>query len=693
MANENTSKYRPILTAAAIVIVVLAVVVYLVRQPAPSTTASKSPAPGPGVTMAGLPRDAAAVIEAREFTPDDVVAALKTYMPTGKYDDYVMFSSGGHSGQVLVIGLPSMRLLKMIGVFTPEPWQGWGYGAESTMAVLAGGKVNNTELTWGDTHHPALSETNGDYDGQFLFINDKANGRLAVIDLRDFETKQIVKNPIAINDHGGAFVTPNTEWVIEGGQYGAPLGWGYADLSDYAKSYRGYVTFWKFDRNQGRLVAKESFAMELPPYWQDLCDAGKKVSDGWVFCNSFNTEMSTGGIEEGKPPFEAGASQRDMDYLHIINLKKAAEVVAAGKVETIKGMRVIRLDTAVAEGLLYFAPEPKSPHGVDIAPGGEYLVISGKLDPHVTVYSFEKIQAAIAKGTQTKDDYGVPILSFDDIVEVQIELGLGPLHTQFDDKGYAYTSLFLDSAVARWTLGGPYQSKHSEPAWSLVTKIPVHYNVGHIAAAEGDTVSPDGKYLVSLNKWAVDRFTSVGPLLPQNFQLIDITQGGSKMQLLYDMPIGVGEPHYAQIIKADKLKPWDVYPDIGWDPHKQAKNPNAPMPGKERVERRGNTVEIWMTAVRSHYTPERIEVKQGDKVIWHINNIERAKDATHGFALPGYNINLSLEPGEATTFSFVADQDGVFSYYCTEFCSALHLEMTGYFLVKPADRTAQSDQN
>jgi nitrous-oxide reductase len=330
---------------------------------------------------------------------------------------------------------------------------------------------------------------------------------------------------------------------------------------------------------------------------------------------------------------------------------------------------------------------------VDIAPGGEYLVISGKLDPHVTVYRFEKIQAAIAKGTQAKDDYGVPILSFDDIVEVQIELGLGPLHTQFDDKGYAYTSLFLDSAVARWTLGGPYQSKHSEPAWSLVTKIPVHYNVGHIAAAEGDTVSPDGKYLVSLNKWAVDRFTSVGPLLPQNFQLIDITQGGSKMQLLYDMPIGVGEPHYAQIIKADKLKPWDVYPDIGWDPHKQAKNPNAPMPGKERVERRGNTVEIWMTAVRSHYTPERIEVKQGDKVIWHINNIERAKDTTHGFALPGYNINLSLEPGETTTFSFVADQDGVFSYYCTEFCSALHLEMTGYFLVKPSDRTAQAKPN
>lgn len=400
--------------------------------------------------------------------------------------------------------------------------------------------------------------------------------------------------------------------------------------------------------------------------------------------------MSTGGIEEGKPPFEAGASQRDMDYLHVINLKKAAEVAAAGKVETVRGMRVIRLDTVVAEGLLFFAPEPKSPHGVDVAPGGEYLVISGKLDPHVTVYSFEKIQAAIAKGATAKDDYGVPILNFDDVVEAQVELGLGPLHTQFDDKGYAYTSLFLDSAVARWTLGGAYQEQHSEPAWSLVTKMPVHYNVGHIVTAEGDTVSPDGTYLVSLNKWSIDRFTSVGPLLPQNFQLIDIAQSGTALQLLYDMPIGIGEPHYAQIIKADKLKPWDVYPDIGWDSHRQAKNPNAPQPGKERIERRGNAVEIWMTSVRSHYTPERVEVKQGDHVIWHITNIERAKDATHGFALPGYNINLSLEPGETTTFEFVADQDGVFSYYCTEFCSALHLEMTGYFLVKPADRAAQT---
>ncbi len=594
-----------------------------------------------------------------------------------------MFSSGGHAGQIFVIGMPSMRLLKTIAVFTPEPWQGYGYGAQATMDVLAEGTVEGYPLTWGDTHHPALSETAGDYDGDFVFINDKANARVAVVDLRDFETKQILKNPIAVSDHGGTMVTPNTDWIIEGGQYAAPLGWEYSSLENYAEDYRGMVTMWKFDRDSGRIVPEESFAMEMPPYWQDLCDAGKKVSEGWIFCNSFNTEMATGGVEEGNPPFEAGVSQRDMDYLHVINLDKAAQVAASGNTMEVRGFPVISLDTLIAEDILYFVPEPKSPHGVDVAPGGEYMVVSGKLDPHVTIYSFEKIQAAISAGNFETDDYGVPILNFDDVAEAQVEVGLGPLHTQFDNMGYAYTSLFLEPAVARWSLGGDYADLNSDPEWSLVSKINVQYNVGHIAAAEGDTVSPDGMYLVSLNKWAIDRFANVGPLVPQNFQLIDISQPGDNLQLLYDMPIGMGEPHYAQIIKADKLHGWEVYPEVGWNPHTQSLDPNATMIGEERIERDGNNVEVFMTAVRSHFTPEHVEIRQGDHVVWHITNVETAYDATHGFTVPLYNINLSIEPGEVVTFEFDATEDGVFSYYCTEFCSALHLEMHGYMLVEP----------
>jgi nitrous-oxide reductase len=631
----------------------------------------------------GLSSDAAAVAKERSLTADDIYAAVKTYFPTGKTDPYIMFSSGGQSGQVLVIGVPSMRILKMIAVFTPESWQGYGFGGASDR-VLAGGKVYGKDVLWGDTHHPGLSETKGEYDGQFLFINDKANARVAVIDLRDFSTKQIVKNPNTTSDHGGAFVTPNTEYVVEGPQYALPLGSEYAVLDQYKDKYRGLVTFWKFDRPKGRIDPAQSFQIELPPYWQDLCDAGKGVSEGWLFCNSFNTELATGGIELGNPPFEAGTTKNDTDYLHIIDWKKAEQVVKAGKVDKINGMNMIRLKTAADEGILYFAPEPKSPHGSDVTPGGEFIVVGGKLDPHVTVYSFEKIQNAIKAGGLNKDQYGVPVIPLDKAMEAQVELGLGPLHTVFDDKGYAYTSMFLDSAVARWTLGGPYASKHPEPGWKLVQKLPVHYNIGHIAAAEGDTASPDGQFVVALNKWSIDRFANVGPLLPQNFQLVDISKTGDQMKVLYDMPIGMAEPHYAQIIKADKLKPYEVYPEIGWDPDTMAVDPKAiTKPDQAKVVRNGKNVEIWMAVIRSHFTPERVQVKKGDHVIWHLTSLERTRDATHGFALSGYNINLSIEPGKTETIEFDATQSGVFTYYCTEFCSALHLEMMGYFLVEP----------
>lgn len=643
--------------------------------------------PAGGEETAGLPTDAAALIAERGLTPNDVYGALKTYMPSGQTDPYIMVASGGQSGQVLVIGVPSMRILKVIGVFTPEPWQGYGFGGSSN-EVLEGGFVDEEHpLFWGDTHHPSFSETAGEYDGGFVFINDKANARLAVIDLRDFETKQIIKNPNAINDHGGAFVTPNTEYVVEGPQYSAPIGWEYAPIDEYQEKYRGLITFWSFDRVAGRVDESKSFQIELPPYWQDLCDAGKKVSDGWVFCNSFNTEMATGGIEDGNPPFEAGTTKNDTDYLHIIDWKKAAAVFEAGKFDTINGMAVISLETAIAENLLYFTPEPKSPHGSDVTPGGEFIVVGGKLDPHVTIYSFEKIQAAIKEGGLETDVFGVPVIPLDKSMEKQVELGLGPLHTVFDDKGYAYTSLFLDSAVARWTLGGPYDDLNPEEGWTLVQKLPVQYNIGHIAAAEGDTASPDGQYVVALNKWSIDRFANIGPLLPQNFQLVDVSQTGDQMRVLYDMPIGMAEPHYAQIIKADKLNAFEVYPEIGWNPELMQVDPNAVTdPAQARVERNGNQVEIWMTVTRSHFTPERVSIKEGDHVIWHLTSLERTRDATHGFALSGYNINLSLEPGETQTIEFDATQSGTFTYFCTEFCSALHLEMLGYFLVEPAEK-------
>jgi len=647
-------KTRHLLLAAALG--GAALVVALACSPA------QAPAAGAGVQ---------ALMQERSLTDENVTAALKTYTPTGVKDEYYIFASGGHSGQMLVIGVPSMRLLKVVAVFTPEPWQGYGYG-DQTDALLRSGDRDGKQLNWADTHHPALSETAGDYDGRWVFLNDKANARVAVISLEDFTTKQIVYSDLIRSDHGATFVTPNTEYVIEGAQYPVPLGGEYAPIEQFEEKYRGAVIFWKFDREAGRIVPEQSWAMELPPYMQDLSDAGKLASDGWVFLNSFDTEMSYGGNAEGNPPLESGASQNDMDYMHIINWRAAEAVVAAGKTETIAGMKVIRLQTAIDEGLLHFVGEPKSPHGVDVTPDGKELVVAGKLDTHATVYSFEKIKSLIEqKKFAGADPYGVPILPFEESIRGQAEIGLGPLHTQFDADGNAYTSVFIESTVAKWSLKD----------LKVIEKIPVHYNIGHILAAEGDTVSPDGHYVVAMDKWSLDRFADVGPLLPQNFQLIDVS--GPSMQLLYDMPIPIGEPHYAQMIKADKLHPIIAYSPVGIDPLTDKEDPFKVVGGQEGIVRKADGVHVNITAVRSHFTPDTIRVKRGDTVHLHITNVEQAHDATHGFAIASHNINLSLEPGEHANVTFKANRAGVFPLYCTEFCSALHLEMAGYLLVEP----------
>jgi nitrous-oxide reductase len=641
------------------------------------------------VGVSGLAGQAARVAEERKLSPEDVTRAVKTFVPPGRpdMDTHLLFSSAGHGGQLLIMGVPSMRLLKVIGVFAPEPWQGYGFGADWSEAILAagtsahGGAVSPSQgkLTWGDTHHPALSETNGEYDGRWVYIQDRANGRIAMIDLRDFKTKQIIDVPNLQSSHGGCFVTPNSEYVHISTK--TPTLTDPRRAADALRNFkdlmRGYSTFLAINPKTGRMELEGSFQVELPPYTQDLADCGKLVSDGWVFINSYNSEMAYGGNMEGGQPLEVGASQNDFDMLHIINWKRAAEVVKAGKARTINTMKVITLDTAVAEGILYLAPEPKSPHGVDVAPNGNYLCVGGKLDPHVTVYSMEKIKAAIEKKDFERNDvYGVPILNFDSVVAGRVEVGLGPLHTQFDAQGHGYISLFLDSAVAKFTLGEPYFK--GDEAFKLVEKLKVNYNIGHLVTMEGDTVKPDGKYLVALNKWSIDRFPTVGTLKPQNFQLVDL--GTEKMEVLSDTPIGIGEPHYVQAIKIDRIKAWEVYPH-GTNSLTMERDPNAIDDGKERVERRGNTVEVWMSVKRSQFKPDIVRANKGDKVILHLTCVEKTPDATHGFSIPRYNVNVSLDPGEYVAVEFTADAEGAFAMYCTEFCSALHLEMQGWMLV------------
>ncbi len=621
------------------------------------------------------------VMKKRGLTENDVIRAAKTYNPTGGRDEFVVFSSGGQSGQMIVYGVPSMRILKYIAVFTPEPWQGYGFD-EDSLKVLRQGNVRGREINWGDTHHPALSEKDGKYDGKWLVINDKANPRIAVIDLEDFETKQIVVNPIFKSDHGGAFFTQDSDYIIEACQYAAPYDNNYHPIEEYKETYRGGATMWKFDSKIGRIDAEASFTIEMPPYMQDLSDAGKGVSDGWGFTNSFNSEMYTGGIEVGMPPNEAGMSRNDTDFLHVYNWKKLAELAKDKKnVTVVNGHRIVPMEVAVKHEALFLIPEPKSPHGVDVSPDGEYITVCGKLDTHASVYKWSKIKKLIAdKKYVGKDPYGIPILDMKESLHGQVELGLGPLHNQYSNvDGEIYTSLYVDSQIVKWN----YKDL------KVLDKENVHYNVGHLCGMEGKSADPQGKYIISLNKLAIDRFQNVGPLHPQNHQLIDVS--GKTMDLLVDMPLPLGEPHQAVAIRAEKLHPHVRYP-MGTNTKTGKIHKGKTLAGQEKIVRDGKNVTVYATMVRSHINPERITVNKGDVVTMHLTNLERAQDETHGFTVDHYDVHASLEPGETSTIKFTADIEGVFPYYCTEFCSALHLEMMGYLMVKDPDKKYESAQ-
>lgn len=575
-------------------------------------------------------------------------AAVSTYVAPGDMDEFYLFSSGGHSGNIYVAGVPSMRHIATIPVFTPYPGTGYGYDKE-TKEMLG-------RYTWGDVHHPSISQTNGDYDGRWMFVNDNANNRVARIDLRDFKTKQILGPlPNVSGNHGSSFVTPNTEYILSASRFSAPVPRSaYAPIEQYATAYKGIVAGVKVDPQTGHMSM--GWEIVMPPFNYDLGSAGKGPSNGWAFWTSYNAERATGKLE-------VTSTQKDRDYVAAVNWKAAEKAIADGKYKTIDGAKVI--DPKATPGVVWLMPCAKSPHGADVTPDGKYIVCSGKLQSITTVYSFDKIQNAIQKQDYSGDEDGIPVIRYDAIKEAEVNVGLGPLHTQYDDQGYAYTSLFVESAVAKWKLG----------TWEVVDKIPVSYNIGHLCAAEGDTMHPKGKYLIALNKLSHGRHISVGPSQPEASQLIGIS--GEKMKLLYDA-FTEPEPHYAQMIKVETLKPIEVYP-------KEAnKNPNAIWDIKDaKVDRNGSNVTVKMIAVRSNFEPNRIEVNQGDHVTVHLTNIEQTTDELHGWGLVDYDINIVVDPGETKTVEFVADKPGVYAYYCTNFCSALHQEMQGYLLVKP----------
>jgi nitrous-oxide reductase len=593
---------------------------------------------------------------------DVATAARRTYVAPGQQDEFYLFYSGGHSGQVYVAGIPSMRHIATIPVFAPYPATGYGFDVESR--EMLGG------YTWGDVHHPAPSRTNGDYDGRWLFVNDNANNRVARIDLRDFKTKQILGPiPNAMGNHGSSFTTANTEYALVASRFSIPIPKGtVAPTSRYATDYRGVVTGIKVDSATGHMSV--DWQIVTPPFNWDLASTGRELSADWAVWSCYNSERSAGD----RP--EVSMSQRDRDYMAFVNWRRAAEAVRAGRGRMVGGVRV--LDPREVPGLMYLVPLGKSPHGADFSPDGRYVVGSGKLAPFTTVYDFQKFLDAVAANDTTGSEDGIPVLRYEAIRVAEVPVGLGPLHTQFDDQGYAYTSLFVESAVAKWRLG-PFNGNDSA---LVVAKIPVQYNIGHLVAAHGDARHPLGRYLVAMNKLSYGRHLSVGPSQPESSQLIDIT--GEGMTMLYEA-YTEPEPHYAIIMQASLLRPVEVYPQA------ENRNPNAIWAARDaRVARRGNVVDVRMYAIRSYFAPNEIEVNQGDSVIIHLTNGEQSTDMLHGWGLTEYNINVVVDPGETKTIAFRATRPGVYPFYCTNFCSAMHQEMQGYLLVRPRGGSAVS---
>ena len=584
-------------------------------------------------------------------------AANEVYVPPGHLDQAYAFLSGGHSGQVFVYGIPSGRLINMIPVFAPYAKTGYGYD-EASKKMMGG-------FTWGDAHHPSLSQTNGRYDGRWLFINDNSSARIARISLKTFQTEEIFGPiPNISGMHPSVWLTPNTHYAMAGSRFSVPIPIGkYAPIADYKKAFNGVLAGIKIDPKTGHMSM--GWEIQTPPMDFDLAQPGKGVSAGWTFFTAYNTE-------EAHHNLEINASQFDRDLCVAVNYRLAQKAVDEGQGQMIGGVRV--LDPTKVPGLMYFFPAPKSPHGVDVAPSGKYICVSGKLAPVVSVESFPRMQKAIASKDFEGYYHGIPVLRYRDINVAEVPVGLGPLHTQFDNKGYAYTSLFVDSAIAKWQLG----------TWKVLQKVPVTYNVGHLSVMGGDSMHPYGKWLLALNKLSKDRFLGTGPDYPTDAQLFDIS--GPKMKLLLDFPT-LGEPHYGVMIPASLLHPYKIY-DLAknHDPYATKREDQA------RVVRNGKRVDVYLTAIRSHFTPDNIEVNQGDDVYFHVTNIEQDENIAHGFAITFSNIDIEVAPGETKTVHYVASKPGVYAFYCTNFCSALHQEMQGYLAVKPAPGTATASE-
>lgn len=609
-------------------------------------------------------------------------AANKVYVPPGKYDEFYSFISGGFSGQLAVYGLPSGRLFRVIPVFSVDPEKGWGYTEETKPMLM----TSHGFIPWDDSHHSELSMTDGVPNGKWIFLNGNNTPRLARIDLKTFRTAEILEIPNSAGNHSSPFTTENSEYVVCGTRFSIPMKELDVPIDSYREKFNGTVSFVKVNPESGNMNVE--FQIMTPPFDYDLSHAGKGPSHDWFFFSCYNTE-------EAYTLLEVNASQKDKDFIMAVNWKKAEQYLKEGKAKDVASeyyhnvydeskhsassevLKTVKmLDPKDCPDMIYYIPCPKSPHGADVDPSGEYIVGGGKLATVIPVFSFSKMLKAIESKQFDGDVAGIPVIKYEAALHGEVQKpGLGPLHTEFDDKGFAYTSMFVSSEVVKWNI----------KTLEVVDRAASFYSVGHIMIPGGDTKKPWGKYLVVMNKITKDRFLPTGPELTQSAQLYDIS--GEKMKLLLDFPT-IGEPHYAQACPADLI----MKNSVKIFKLDENKHPDAIKSVNDaRVERRGNEVHVYVGMVRSHFTPDNIEgVKVGDKVFFHVTNMEQDWDIPHGFAVKGNNTaEMLIMPGETQTITWEPKVATVYPFYCTDFCSALHQEMQGYIRVQPANSSGE----